>query len=110
MWLVVAARTVQRSLTGKMFFAPCLGTDLFQKKLDGAASKDSKNVVWVTNGEGYQSPHFELEELHYKIGSMSLSYTRSCWDISCVVEFECAKVALMHFKSIGGPPCLYTNC
>jgi hypothetical protein len=32
MWLVVAAGTVQRSISGKMFFAPCLGTDLYQKK------------------------------------------------------------------------------
>ncbi|EPE24768.1 hypothetical protein GLAREA_08621 [Glarea lozoyensis ATCC 20868] len=32
MWLVIAARTAWRSITGKMFFAPCLGTDLFQKK------------------------------------------------------------------------------
>ncbi|KAK5056184.1 hypothetical protein LTR84_012737 [Exophiala bonariae] len=33
MWLVVAAGTIRRSISGKMFFAPCLGTDLFGKKL-----------------------------------------------------------------------------
>lgn len=32
MWLVIAVRTVRRSLTGKMFFAPCLGTDLFLRQ------------------------------------------------------------------------------
>ncbi|KAH7383061.1 MFS transporter [Cadophora sp. MPI-SDFR-AT-0126] len=32
MWLVVAVGTVQRSLTGKMFFAPCLGTDLYTRR------------------------------------------------------------------------------
>ncbi|KAK5951412.1 hypothetical protein OHC33_007468 [Knufia fluminis] len=32
MWLVVAAGTAQRSITGKMFFAPCLGTDLYQRR------------------------------------------------------------------------------
>ena len=29
MWLVVATGTVKGSISGKMFFAPCLGTDLF---------------------------------------------------------------------------------
>jgi hypothetical protein len=33
MWLVIAAGTVQRSITGKVFFAPCLGTDLYLRKL-----------------------------------------------------------------------------
>ena len=28
-WLVIVAATVQGSLTGKVFFVPCLGTDLF---------------------------------------------------------------------------------
>jgi len=41
MWLVVAAGTVQRSITGAMFFAPCLGTDLFLKKLER-----EKNIAW----------------------------------------------------------------
>ncbi|KAH6719485.1 sulfite efflux pump SSU1 [Leptodontidium sp. MPI-SDFR-AT-0119] len=40
MWLVVAAGTAQRSWTGKMFYAPCLGTDLFQKR--NILFKDSK--------------------------------------------------------------------
>jgi hypothetical protein len=31
MWLVIAAGTAQRSITGEMFFAPCLGTNMFQK-------------------------------------------------------------------------------
>lgn len=42
MWLVVAVRTVQRAATGKMFFAPCLGTDLFLKKAE-ARVKDPEN-------------------------------------------------------------------
>ncbi|KAF2671206.1 hypothetical protein BT63DRAFT_423425 [Microthyrium microscopicum] len=46
MWLVVAMRTVKRAATGKMFFAPCLGTDLFLKK---GSSKNSKA------GEGIKS-------------------------------------------------------
>jgi len=33
MWLIIAARTVKQSLHGKMFFAPCLGTDLFMKRI-----------------------------------------------------------------------------
>ena len=47
MWLIIAAGTVQRSLTGKMFFAPCLGTDLFHilQKEEKIASKDSKEKV-----------------------------------------------------------------
>lgn len=32
MWLVVMMRTVKRAISGKMFFAPCLGTDLFLKR------------------------------------------------------------------------------
>jgi hypothetical protein len=32
MWFVVAVGTIKRSATGKMFFAPCLGTDLYHKK------------------------------------------------------------------------------
>jgi hypothetical protein len=35
MWLVVAALTIKNSITGKMFYAPCLGTDLFaQTKIE----------------------------------------------------------------------------
>ena len=33
-WLIVAARTVKRAASGKMFFAPCLGTDLFLKEAE----------------------------------------------------------------------------
>jgi hypothetical protein len=32
MWLLIAAKTVIQVARGKMFFAPCLGTDLFSKK------------------------------------------------------------------------------
>jgi hypothetical protein len=32
MWLVIAAGSVQQSITGKMFLAPCLGTDLYLRK------------------------------------------------------------------------------
>lgn len=32
MWLAVMTRTVQRAISGKMSFAPCLGTDLFLKR------------------------------------------------------------------------------
>lgn len=28
-WLIIAAGTVRGALSGKMFFAPCLGTDLY---------------------------------------------------------------------------------
>ncbi|KAH8721588.1 sulfite efflux pump SSU1 [Phaeosphaeriaceae sp. PMI808] len=35
MWLIVAVRTVKGAVSGKMFFAPCLGTDLFLKKSKG---------------------------------------------------------------------------
>ena len=35
LWLVIAAGTVQQSITGKAFFAPCLGGDLYLKKLKG---------------------------------------------------------------------------
>ena len=35
MWLVIAPRTVKRAISGKMFFAPCLGTDLYLKKIEG---------------------------------------------------------------------------
>ncbi|KAJ5029044.1 voltage-dependent anion channel, partial [Bipolaris maydis] len=34
MWFIVAARTVKRAASGKMFFAPCLGTDLFLKRVE----------------------------------------------------------------------------
>jgi len=32
MWIIVAVRTIKRAADGRMFFAPCLGTDLFLKK------------------------------------------------------------------------------
>ncbi|TLD26287.1 sulfite efflux pump SSU1 [Venturia nashicola] len=31
-WVGIAVRTIKRVISGKMFFAPCLGTDLFGKK------------------------------------------------------------------------------
>ena len=49
MWLVVTAATVKRSISGKMFFAPCLGTDLFQQapRMDKSHRKKSKHgAVW----------------------------------------------------------------
>jgi hypothetical protein len=42
MWLIIAAGSVQQSITGKTFLAPCLGTDLFQRKL-----KERKKVVRI---------------------------------------------------------------
>lgn len=46
MWLVVAGGTIQRSISGKIFFAPCLGTDLYLTRLKekDTASKDPKEV------------------------------------------------------------------
>lgn len=32
MWIIVALRTIKRAIDGRMFFAPCLGTDLFLRK------------------------------------------------------------------------------
>ena len=32
LWLVVTAGTAKHAMSGKMFFAPCLGTDLFSRK------------------------------------------------------------------------------
>jgi hypothetical protein len=32
MWLPIALKTVMRAASGKMFFAPCLGTDLFLER------------------------------------------------------------------------------
>jgi len=34
MWLPLAAITLMRAISGKMFFAPCLGTDLFLKRVE----------------------------------------------------------------------------
>jgi hypothetical protein len=34
MWLIVAARTVKGAVSSKIFFAPCLGTDLFLKRAE----------------------------------------------------------------------------
>lgn len=47
MWFVTTIGTVQRSITGKMFFALCLGTDLFQRQLkeEKRASEDAKKEV-----------------------------------------------------------------
>ena len=33
MWLPLAAITLKRAISGKMFFAPCLGTDLFLRRV-----------------------------------------------------------------------------
>lgn len=47
MWFVIAGGTIQRSITGKMFFAPCLGTDLFLRRLKEekeAAPKDTQKI------------------------------------------------------------------
>ena len=46
MWLVVAAGTVRGAISGKMFFAPCLGTDLFLMKL-----KDEKMAAIIAKKE-----------------------------------------------------------
>ncbi|KAF2434128.1 sulfite transporter Ssu1 [Tothia fuscella] len=43
MWFYLAARTIKRAASGKMFFAPCLGTDLFLKR--GLASKKGPERV-----------------------------------------------------------------
>jgi hypothetical protein len=48
LWIIVAVFTVQRSITGKMFFAPCLGTDLKRRKLKKrkvAARVAEKDIV-----------------------------------------------------------------
>lgn len=42
MWLVVMTRTVQRAISGKLFFAPCLGTDLFLKKSENQGEREYK--------------------------------------------------------------------
>jgi len=42
MWLVIAARTIKRAASGKMFFAPCLGTDLFLKRAEAEARASEK--------------------------------------------------------------------
>jgi len=39
MWIPLAARTIKRAASGKMFFAPCLGTDLFLKRTEDAKRK-----------------------------------------------------------------------
>lgn len=46
-WLIITAGTIRRSISGKMFFAPCLGTDLFLRKLkeDKLASKGAKETA-----------------------------------------------------------------
>jgi len=43
MWLVVTAGTVKRAISGKMFFAPCLGTDLFLKRAK-ADAKEKQSI------------------------------------------------------------------
>lgn len=40
LWIVVAAGTIRGAISGKMFYAPCLGTDLHAKKL-----KDEEQVT-----------------------------------------------------------------
>ena len=44
MWLVIAAGTVQRSITGEMFFAPCLGTDLFLRRVKAHDERPGKGA------------------------------------------------------------------
>ena len=34
MWLPIAVRTLMGAASGKMFFAPCLGTDLFLRRAE----------------------------------------------------------------------------
>ena len=46
MWLVVAAGTVRGAISGKMFFAPCLGTDLYLKR-----RKDEKMAAKLAKKE-----------------------------------------------------------
>ena len=43
LWLFVTVRTVKRAINGKMFFAPCLGTDLFLKR-SKAKQKESTGM------------------------------------------------------------------
>jgi hypothetical protein len=42
MWLLLATETLRRVINGKMFFAPCLGTDLFLKRAAGDEEKAEK--------------------------------------------------------------------
>jgi hypothetical protein len=42
MWLVVAAGTIKKSVKGTMFFAPCLGTDLFLKRIQARNPPDTE--------------------------------------------------------------------
>ncbi|KAI9696422.1 MAG: hypothetical protein M1836_005700 [Candelina mexicana] len=42
MWLVIAARTVRGATSGKIFFAPCLGTDLYARKSKRKQSRDNR--------------------------------------------------------------------
>lgn len=44
MWLVVAAGTIHRSITGEMFLAPCLGTDLYKKKFKKDSEVDERRA------------------------------------------------------------------
>jgi hypothetical protein len=38
MWLGIAAMTLKRSITGQMFFAPCLGTNLYAQAPRGGGA------------------------------------------------------------------------
>lgn len=42
MWLVIAAGTIRGVISGKMFFAPCLGTDLYAKRKKTEQQPDAK--------------------------------------------------------------------
>jgi hypothetical protein len=42
MWLLIAVRTVKRAASGKMFFAPCLGTDLFLRRAAANVKKPER--------------------------------------------------------------------
>lgn len=40
LWIVVAAGTIRGAISGKMFYAPCLGTDLHARKVKTEAKQD----------------------------------------------------------------------
>jgi hypothetical protein len=45
MWLVVAVATVKRALNKTIFFAPCLGTNLYAKHTTPSESEDLEKVA-----------------------------------------------------------------
>ena len=49
LWIVVAAGTIKQVITAKIFFAPCLGTDLYllrlkEQKLQKESQTHKENV------------------------------------------------------------------